>query len=356
MLKSIDLRNFKCFSEVSLNLSSLNIFTGLNGMGKSTVIQSLLLYRQSYEQNTNLDRIFLNGEYICLGTGQDLLYENATDDIIRMNFGEDNNFTDIELVYSTDSDVLNVKTPINKTCNSLQEGFEYINAERLPPRTTYEKSSLHLDNDQLGINGQYTAHYLSMHQDDVINFAINDKYRTLGEGVQYWLNEISPNIKFNVSQISNADLAQINYYYTGLKDSTRTREYRPTNVGFGISYVLPVITALLKSKPGSILILDNPEAHLHPQGQRKIGELIAKCAARGVQVFLETHSDHVINGIRISVKQKIISSLRVNIYYFSNNNGFNHFFENPKILDNGRFDYWPEGFFDEWEKALDEII
>lgn len=80
------------------------------------------------------------------------------------------------------------------------------------------------------------------------------------------------------------------------------------NMGFGVSYSLPIIVALLSAREGDILVLENPEAHLHPRGQRKIGELVALAAANGVQIFMETHSDHVLNGIRLSVRNKKISS------------------------------------------------
>lgn len=357
MLSSLELKNFKCFSNLHIELGHLNVFTGLNGMGKSTVIQSLLLFKQSQTQGGHIDRLFLNGNYVSLGTGQDILFENAAEEIISLSFTENEISTNVKIAYDADSDVFDITPSVRHICGSLTSDFEYLNAERLSPKTIYEKSSLYMNNNQLGIYGQYTAHYLSLHQDDPLDDGFSDTYKTLKDGIQFWLNEISPNVRLNISQIANADLAQINYYYTGLHDSTKSREYRPTNVGFGISYILPIITALLKAKNGSILVLENPEAHLHPRGQRKIGELIALCASRGVQIFLETHSDHLMNGIRIAVKNNILASEQVKVYFFNNNTGISsHNVETPKILSNGRFDFWPDGFFDEWEKALDDIV
>ena len=357
MLNAIQLKNFKCFADLHIDLGGLNVFSGLNGMGKSTVIQSILLFKQSQEQGSPLQQIYLNGNYVSLGTGQDVLFENATDEAIGLRYIESDKATDLELKYEASSDVLSVVSPVQHICESLAAEFEYLNAERLSPKTIYEKSSVFVNNNQIGVYGQYTAHYLSVHQDDPVDGGCVAGYKTLKEGVQFWLNEISPNVKLNVSQITNADVAQINYYYTGLRDSTKTREYRPTNVGFGISYILPIITALLKAKKGSMLIIENPEAHLHPRGQRKIGELIALCTSRGVQILLETHSDHLMNGIRICVKNKLLQSEQVKVYFFNNSSGTSsHSVESPRILENGKFDFWPDGFFDEWEKALDEII
>lgn len=136
------------------------------------------------------------------------------------------------------------------------------------------------------------------------------------------------------------------------------------NVGFGISYVAPVIVSLLKAKSGDLVIIENPEAHLHPRGQRKMGELIAKAASGGAQIILETHSDHILNGIRLSVKNRTISTNDVRLNYFFQRLDSNlilgerviHEKCSPVILDDGSLSDWPDGFFDEWDKALDELF
>ena len=90
-----------------------------------------------------------------------------------------------------------------------------------------------------------------------------------------------------------------------------------------------------------------------------MGELIAKCAGIGVQVFIETHSDHILNGIRISVKKQFLNNENVKLFFVEKaieESRSIHKIQEPHILPNGRLDFWPDGFFDEWEKALDEII
>lgn len=358
MINNISIRNFKCFESIDLPLSNLNIFSGVNGMGKSTMIQSLLLAKQSQEQDPSLQHLILNGNYTTLGTGKDILCENAENDEISLTFEDESGKLNLKVFYTAELDVLNIDLSDTSIISSFKSNFEYINAGRLSPQTVYEKSSLYVNNkSQLGTYGEYTAHYLALHQDDTViedgqNYALKDL-------IQHWLDKISPNVKLNIRTIPNTDLAQINYYYTQAPTAIKTSEYRPTNVGFGISYALPVITALLKATPGSILIIENPEAHLHPHGQREMGELIARTAARGVQVFIETHSDHVLNGLRISVKNHLINADSVNLFFFETsvqNGKIEHIAQMPKILPNGRLDFWPDGFFDEWEKALDQIV
>src|SRR4029078_5782856 len=82
--------------------------------------------------------------------------------------------------------------------------------------------------------------------------------------------------------------------------------YRPTNVGFGLSYSLPMITVLLSAIPSSIVLLENPEAHCHPRGQSQLARLIAMASKR-LQVIVETHSDHLMNGLRVAVRDELVS-------------------------------------------------
>lgn len=358
MIEKIKLKNFKCFKDSEMSLKALNIFSGINGMGKSTTIQSLLLLKQSIQQEYIPKNISLNGDFVNIGTGQDLLYENAENEHIKISLYSNNISHTADMVYESSSDVLKLQNYDDAITPLLNVPFEYLNAERSSPQSIYPKSSYYVDSKfQLGIHGQYTVHYLSKHQDDDLNWnSCNNQESSLKGAVQYWLNEISPNVKLDAHEIAKTDLTQLGYYYT---DNGKSNTYRPTNVGFGISYILPVIVALVKAKPGSIIILENPEAHLHPKGQRKMGELISKCAANNIQVFVETHSDHVMNGIRISVKNRIIYPNDVNFMFFSKqeiNGIMMHRIENPQINAEGKLDYWPDGFFDEWDKALDEII
>lgn len=358
MLSKIEVHNFKCFQDLSLDLGKLNVFSGLNGMGKSTIIQSLLMLKQSQQQNYLPQSVCLNGEYVNLGVGQDVLYEHAEEEKIQFRLFQGLDSVALSLDYKREADVLPINSIDMKSFALFSEQFEYLNAERTAPQVIYPKSSFYVDSkSQLGVNGEYTVHYLSKYQDNSLSWdSVYGKETSVKEAVQYWLNEISPNVKLDVSEIENTDLAKLGFYYM---DNEKGRTFRPTNVGFGISYVLPVIVALIKATAGSTLIIENPEAHLHPRGQRKMGELIALCAATGVQIFIETHSDHILNGIRISVKKQVIANTDVQLFYFtkkSENGKVFHTVEEPKIKENGRLDYWPDGFFDEWEKALDEII
>lgn len=124
------------------------------------------------------------------------------------------------------------------------------------------------------------------------------------------------------------------------------------NVGFGLTQILPIIISCLTAKEGDLLIIENPEVHLHPKGQAMMGEFLAEVANTGVQIIIETHSDHVLNGIRRSVKSKGIDESKVAFYFF-NNRAFNESqIISPQIDENGRIDHWPNGFFDQFDKDI----
>ncbi|MBP1631557.1 MAG: hypothetical protein H6Q15_2450 [Bacteroidetes bacterium] len=117
---------------------------------------------------------------------------------------------------------------------------------------------------------------------------------------------------------------------------------------------MPIIVAILSASKDSILFIENPEAHLHPKGQAKLAELISLAAEAGVQIVLETHSDHIINGILVQIKRKEsenigISKDHVSMYHFTRNNEkHTSVATSITIEDGGRIIYAPNGFFDQF--------
>jgi predicted ATPase len=128
-------------------------------------------------------------------------------------------------------------------------------------------------------------------------------------------------------------------------------------VGFGLTHILPIVTAALIARPSQVLLIENPEVHLHPAGQSQMGEFLARVAATGVQIILETHSDHVLNGLRRAVRNKAMGPDDVAIYFFNERDrakrGEVSQVVSPAIDREGNLDHWPEGFFDQFDKDMD---
>jgi predicted ATPase len=198
---------------------------------------------------------------------------------------------------------------------------------------------------------------VNRHQSLKINKLIHPSSKTnqLLENVSLWLGEISNGIDIS-AKVYN-ELQQVNLTYNYIYGDNKSNEFTPLNVGFGITYVLPIIVAVLKSKPDDLLIIENPESHLHPAGQSKIAELCAIASSQGVQIIIETHSDHFLNGIRVATKKEILKPESSQIYYFrKEKNELETKIDKLNIDKNGKIDEWPIGFFDEWDNKLDELL
>jgi predicted ATPase len=362
MLQKIGLKNFKRFLNQDLYLSNLNLLSGLNGMGKSSVIQSLLLLRQSHQQSLLKSvGLALNGDLVQIGTAQDALHSEAQQDTIGFELIL-NSQDCIKWVfeYNSQADVLALSSPPvpNKTwsLNLFTDNFQYLKAERVGPRSSFMMSDFQVrQHRQLGIQGEYTAHYLSLfgNTEKIASPALahpaEDSLNLLRQ-VEAWLGEISPGTRISVRATPEMDLVNLQFSFSG------GTKYRSTNVGFGITYTLPIIVAVLAAKPGDLLLIENPEAHLHPKGQAQMGELMARAASIGIQMIVETHSDHVLNGIRIAVHGGRLKPEDVTLNFFQQQQSNNSFIVSPKIDRNGRIDQWPDGFFDEWDKSLDILL
>ncbi|HKV42611.1 MAG TPA: DUF3696 domain-containing protein [Blastocatellia bacterium] len=368
MIDTVSLRNFKCFDRQDIKTRKLTVLAGLNGMGKSSVVQSLLLIRQSF-----LDGLLpqvgleLNGSLVQMGTAQDVLYEDAESDDFEIGLTwDDAKRTKFVLQYDREADVLHIDPetidPSIFDRTPFTDAFNYLQAERLGPRTTNTISDYQVrEHRQIGTAGQYAPHFLSVYGSEVVSDGRAILSQTapadLRAQVQAWLNLVSPGTEIHLEVHAMMDL--VNLRYSFVTGEERSNRYRATSVGFGITYVLPVLVALLSSRPGSILLLENPEAHLHPRGQARIGDLLARAAAAGVQILVETHSDHVLNGVRVAVHGGVIDPEAVAIHYFSrveDSGRVRAKVQSPVIDRDGRLDIWPDGFFDEWDKSLEQLL
>lgn len=378
MITSLRLVNFKPFANQLLEFKKLTLFSGLNSTGKSSVMQSFLLLRQSYQQGLLPGKgLALNGDLVNVGTARDALFEGAKEDLIAFDIVWENNSEGIWCFkYNQEVDVLNIRmeqvtSEVVYKYNLFGNNFHYLQAERIGPRPFNEMSDYQVRQlGQLGIKGEYAAHFLAINGRKVIpNSSLSHpevklktqrekeqstaKSMDLIDQVEAWMGEISPGTRLKIDAKSDVDLMSFQYSYGD------SNPYRATNVGFGISYTLPIIVAALASTPGTIILIENPEAHLHPKGQVKMGQLLALAASGGVQVVIETHSDHVLNGIRLAVHGGKLDPKDVQLHYFQRQNKEEQAVTeviSPKIDRNGRIDRWPDGFFDEWDNSLEILL
>jgi predicted ATPase len=382
MIKEIYLRNFKCFADQSIKLAPMTLLTGLNGMGKSSVIQALLLLRQSYLSGAfERGRLETAGELVDLGTASEVRFEGAEEDRIGISITHSlkavaNFLFDVtpEHSYAAAVDmaahtanIQRMTTGVNPSIvfanhgdeDTLTGTFQYLHAERHGPRKFLPMSHIRSGIVELGTRGEYVLHALALNQDTIQLPPDDPRHLTaagerLRDQLEAWLDVISPGVRLTVKPVPQADLV-VGGFSFGETGQLRSRDYRATNVGFGLSYVLPVLVALLAARPGGLVIIENPEAQMHPIGQTRLGELCARTAAAGVQVLIETHSDHVLDGARIAVRDGIIAPTDTVFHYFQRRQGRAEVLT-PSIDVEGRLSEWPEGFFDQHRRNTARLI
>lgn len=365
MITNIELRNIKSFKTSNIPIGGLTILSGLNSSGKSTILQSIGILRQSYDAGF-LSEIgwLLNGDFVNIGAGADLLHEDNEAPELGIGYVEDGTNAHWEVAYLQDGDVLNLlptSGAIPSASAIFSENFQFLRADRVNPQPTYTKSRHAVSrNRSLGSQGQYTAHYLGIYRDHPVDIKLrravdHDFTPSLLSHVNAWMQEFSPGVRLDTHEVAGTDFVRLSYTFgSGISES---HAYRPTNVGFGLTYSLPIVVACLSTAPGGIILLENPEAHLHPRGQMAMGRLVALAASTGVQVIVETHSDHLLNGVRLAAKQGEIPASEVQLHFFSRDpTQRKSIFTSPALQQDGKLSFWPEGFFDQWDRALIELI
>lgn len=370
MIDQLTLQNFKAFEEIEIALGSITLLSGLNGSGKSSVIQSLGLLRQSFDANFLLaGDILLNGELVEIGTGKDVLYHDfKTAEIsIELSSGGQSHPTLMRwnAKVESDADVLSSESIFQDAqlggISLFAQGFQFLRADRITPSVTLPKSQ-HAVRQQrfLGPRGEYTAHFLLEFGEEItvpklVRAPHAPDAVSLGAQVNAWMQEFSPGVRVEAAKVPMTDLVRLVYSYKG-EGVSYGEPLRPTNVGFGLTHALPIIVACLAAREGTLLVVENPEAQLHPRGQAGLGRLLALCAAGGVQVIVESHSDHVLNGIRLAIKDRLLDPEKAKLHFFSRKPGLSSESESPTISVDGRLSYWPPGFFDQWEQSLDKLL
>jgi len=123
---------------------------------------------------------------------------------------------------------------------------------------------------------------------------------------------------------------------------------RPKNIGSGISYLTAILIVCLAAKKGQVIIVENPEIHLHPKAQSKIGEFLAFVASKGIQIIIETHNDHIINRFRYEVYKGNLKSNQIIIHYKEGILPFEQIEISGKGFFSNKFgeNSFPEGFYD----------
>ena len=390
MLNRIDLHDFKCFELLKLPLANLTLLSGANATGKSSAIQALVLLHQTMLGHEWAIRLLLNGDNINMGTVGDVVDKVHGRHTIEMGImdgehsyhwsfsSKDRSEMSMQVDHVTVDGVkedqperLHYLLPLHHQnhpttqVESVAAGskralltldrnalayrlrrLSYITAERIGPREFYpidETATV------VGPAGEHALSVLHLGRDERVldGLMIEGIAPTRLRQVEARMREFFPGCGLEVLQVPQANAVTL-----GLRTSADTSFHRPIHVGFGLTQILPIVIAALSASAGDILLIENPEVHLHPGGQAKMGQFLAQVAKAGVQVIVETHSDHVLNGIRRAVKDEQLTPEQVALHFFRPRSENMPQVISPQLDKSGNIDSWPEGFFDQFDKDM----
>lgn len=349
-IEHIKLKNYKCHRSFESDLKKLTILAGENSAGKSSVIQALLM------------------QYLVLGKKMSSI---NTLNVMGNNLGVALNLISPESVtggFSIETTVDGVERILNYSVNETEEmvldvqgnkeliktELYYLNAERIGPRLA---NQIYNDSCYVGIHGENVIYvieqmdkmlmsnpYISLPRDVEIA-----KIKRFSANVEEWLGIIVPDTKISTKVNVSQGIASVEY-------NTGGDFFGATATGFGVTYVLPIIVQALiaTTKKNALIIIENPEAHLHPYSQSMLGKFLALIAENGVQIVIETHSEHIIDGCRIEMANTGHNE-EMGIIFFSRSGGrYEH--ENITVNDVGELSSWPAKFFDQSMEDLRELL
>ena len=378
MLSMVELHSFKCFEQLSLPIAPLTLLTGFNASGKSSVLQALALLHQTMTEYEWSTRLMLNGSSVRLGTVGEVsglrgyktvietenhrLYWEFTGGRSEMSLAvqqvgiDDNSWhSPKELRYLLPIEHrgrpkvsgLDENSMTLESLTSSLRRLTYITADRMEPK------ELHPLEDQyhfktVGSKGENTVSLLYRgREEEVLERLVLPDFRPRRfQQVEGQMREFFPGFEMALQPATQRS----NVVQLGMRTTNSVDFHSPIHTGFGLTQVLPIVVAALSADVGDILLVENPEVHLHPAGQALMGQFLAKVALAGVQVIVETHSDHILNGVRVAVAAKqLLDANNVVIHFFG---AAGAEVTEITLIGNGSLSAWPSGFFDQ---AVDDL-
>lgn len=332
MLSKLSIVNFKSIEKQELELRPLTILTGLNSTGKSTCFQSILtaLYYSSPMASLLMD-------------GMDFTFEtlrnrnvNAKELSIEIDKEEGN----ILCKMDTDRTICD-----NHTDMDLEKNVFYLSANRLG----FSEMETISPKYKVGIAGEYLFGTFDQEKSSPVNkrlLMLNDS-DTLSSHINHWLSYIL-GIKFEM-QTEKVSQTKVKVIYK----SDDLPNLSPQQLGVGVSYLVKTLIMCLRAKEGDLLMIENPELHLHPAAQARLGEFFTYITKSGIQVLLETHCEHLINKLQYQIFKGRFEHNKTIIYY---KKGITTPFETICFTEGGKFETpFPDGFFDATLEELLEI-
>jgi predicted ATPase len=239
--------------------------------------------------------------------------------------------------------------------------LKYLGPLRDEPKSLYPLTPSADPND-VGLRGEYTAAVLDLHKADQVQYIPTTSFedaqvpsgksvRTLESAVTDWL------VYLGVAEsVKTIDRGKIGHEMKVIMPGSKM-EHDLTHVGVGVSQVLPILVMCLLAEPGSVILIEQPELHLHPKVQTRLADFFLSMSMLGKQCIIETHSEYIVNRLRFraaAAQADSISSL-MKIYFVDKIEGCS-VFRPVEVNKYGAITDWPDGFFDQSQSEAEEIL
>ena len=350
MIQNIQIRNFKSIENQTFYFKPLTILTGKNSSGKSSVIQAILFYINKIKEESSLTNYLGH-----LGIQKDLFFMNAKKkECFILPTINGKKMPSMNMIFDGDETRNNDISKVTKLIPQFEQDIFFLSANRIGQEDIANSNATL----RCGVNGEFIFGFYEYNKNEPLSNKklLSNEQDKLGHQVDFWLNKILLlNLALNTQAIIGTSV-KVSYKNFDL-DNLNGVEMSPFNLGAGVSYLAKILILGLSLKEGDILIVENPEVHLHPNAIANFAEFFAFLAQNGIQVILETHSEHILNKMRYFVFDKKssldkiqLSTDDVQIYYREN---FDKEFIALNINNDGRYIdkegkvvNFPTGFFD----------
>jgi predicted ATPase len=330
VIKKIKIEGYKCFDNALFSCSELTLLAGDNLSGKTAVIESLLLYKQISDFNCG---DVLNGPFVTVGKFTDALNKNTDSDGIRITLLNGNQGCQ-SFVNN------NYRGSLTNFGDEAWLAFPTTMLRILPGRiAVFPKDTLD-DKSNLAAAESF-AERIAL---EIFNGTYSDI-----AAMQHWIARVTGGVEIE------HNLDSVYYSINGCSIAQN-------DLSFGIRNAVSIILACLYVPNGSVIFIENPEAGLYPRAQAELSKFLYFIANSGKQIFVETHSDHILNALRVGVTSKEMTPARIAINYLVKDKEKGNCQCNPvRIEENGDLhgennSMSLDGFFDQYSKDLDEML
>ena len=394
MITELRAQNFKSWKDTGkLQIAPLTGFFGANSSGKTSILQTLLMLKQTVERPPDWNGVIDFGNYdslVNLGSFEDFIRQHRSD----LSLGIFLSWKLVEKLNVEDIDSLEVLS-FDLAMRTMKNSFPSLRFGYKVGERSFEVKSIGSGNYGVSISGNpgYKAqpfrcygilesdpnisqfqirfenlfrsirylgplreyprrHYawqgkhspgVGQHGEDMVTalFSGRIQLRPTEEQIPKWLQRLDLIDSYRLNPISDLETAY-EFLVRKYKDGP---EVRLTDVGFGVSQVLPVLILCYYVPEGSILILEQPEAHLHPKVQAELADLLIEVVKnRKLQIILESHSEHLLIRLMRRIAEEQIAADDTAFYFCEMNEGVSEI-ERLNVDDYGNITNWPQNFF-----------